>query len=516
MAVEQPDITGPPGNGEVLDDPDQFAIGEALTVGGIGGGGLRQLQPGIAQPGKGELAVEGRRIGAGALEMRCGCGLVAGGRGRAAHPVFGAREAERHGRDGRDLGEMSGCGLGIVQEFERIPTGVELGLGAIARRFAGVARRYAVGELGLVLLDQGAGDQTTLDPPGIGVHQLAGAAGRRQEQVGGLVDLVGAAQRADACIESKRIVTDRLGQSCQLAIGVLVALDRRDHRLCQGKLVLAEEGGDAQGIVGLTCVEQPIHARLVIGGGEYVTELGEDGLFVRLREILVAPEAADQRRGVLLAAAGDIGFGEPDRGAVRDGRRCAEGLDRGGGRQFLLGHRLFVAQAQEGLARPVAELLACRLDARGRHLVAAADGNQPVDDLDIDRVGQGIGRNRCRCRIVVVEQLEGELEPGRVQSRRDCRGKDGKRGRIHRRRIAGLRCVAVFRRPALVGGLGDERTDGIDRVCGRIRGEAGCRLRPQGRHRHLDGRRILLAGSQRRGRGGDEDERQRRERACRG
>ena len=286
-------------------------------------------------------------------------------------------------------------------------------------------------------------------------------------------------------------------------------LDRRGHRLGERHLVLADEGGDAQCIVRLPAIEQPVHARLVVCGGQQVTELGENGLLVRPGEVLIAPEAADERGRVLLPAAGDVGFRQLDGGGIGDRFGRAERLDDVRRGRFLVGNRLFVADAQEGLAGPVAELAAHRQDARGGHRVAAAGGNQPVDDLDIDRVGQGIGGDGCRGRVAVVEQLQGQLEPGRVQRRRNRRGGRRDRRRIRRGRIARLWRIAVLGSAALVGGLGDDRGNGIVRGhdCGRIGGSR----RSEAWQRHLRRRSRLLAGGQRLGRGGDENERQHRE-----
>ena len=372
---------------------------------------------------------------------------------------------------------MPGRGLGIVQELERVPAGVELGLGAVGGRLGGMARRDAVGELGLVLLDQGARDQTALDPPGIGVDQLAGVSGGRQQQLGGLVDLVGTAQRLNARIKGERIVPHRPGQGGQLAIGGLALLDRRDHRLGERQLVLADEGGDAQCIVRLPVIEQPVHARLVVRGGQQVAELGEDGLLVRPGDVLVAPEAADERGRVLLPAAGDVGLRQLDGGGVGDRLGRAERLDDARGGQVLAGNRLFVADAQERLAGPVAELLAHRQDARGGHRLAAAGGDQPVDDLDVDRVGQGIGGDGRRSRVAVVDELQGQLEPGRVQRRRNRRGGRGDRRRIRRGRIARLRRIAVLGSAAFVGGLVDDRGNGIVRGPAAAGSEADAGLR---------------------------------------
>ena len=156
MAVEQASPPVVPGGGQVLDHLDQFAVGEAVAGGGVGRRRPRQGQPGGAQPGERELSVERRRVGAGALEVAGRRGLVAGGGGGAAEPVLGARQAERQARDGGELGEMPARGRRIVEEFERVPAGMELGFGAIGGRFGGMAGRDAVGEPGLAVLDQGA------------------------------------------------------------------------------------------------------------------------------------------------------------------------------------------------------------------------------------------------------------------------------------------------------------------------------------------------------------------------
>ena len=112
-----------------------------------------------------------------------------------------------------------------------------------------------------------------------------------------------------------------------------------------------------------------------------------------------------------------------------------------------------ITQAQQALAGPVGELPRDRLDARGGHRVAAADGDQPVDDLDVDRIGQGIGGDGRGRGVAVVEEFERELEPGRVErgGRGGCRGGDRRQvGGVGRR--DGLRRVAVLGDAVLVRG----------------------------------------------------------------
>ena len=102
--------------------------------------------------------------------------------------------------------------------------------------------------------------------------------------------------------------------------------------------------------------------------------------------------------------------------------------------------------------------------------LVAAGGDQPVDDLDVDRIGQGVGGDAGRGRIAVVEQLEREFEADRIEP-----GRRRRAGRGNRRRrfidSGRLGKVAVLAGVVFARRVGDECAD---RVFGGI--GAGVRL----------------------------------------
>ena len=70
---------------------------------------------------------------------------------------------------------------------------MEFGLGLKGTRFGGVAGGDAIRGAIVAALDEGAGEDAPLDPPGIRIDEGGGIARRRQHQFGGLTDLLGAA-----------------------------------------------------------------------------------------------------------------------------------------------------------------------------------------------------------------------------------------------------------------------------------------------------------------------------------
>ena len=100
----------------------------------------------------------------------------AAGLGRAAEPVIGARQRDRPVGDVGDAGEMLGRRVWIVEAAQRIPAGMEFGVGGVGRAFGGMRGGDPVGGLHVALVDQFARQHAALDPPGVGIDQRGAVA----------------------------------------------------------------------------------------------------------------------------------------------------------------------------------------------------------------------------------------------------------------------------------------------------------------------------------------------------
>ncbi len=69
-----------------------------------------------------------------------------------------------------DLSEVLAGGLRIAQEFEGIPAGVELRLGDVGTAFGRMSGRDPVRGLGVAEVEELAGDDPALDPPGVAIE----------------------------------------------------------------------------------------------------------------------------------------------------------------------------------------------------------------------------------------------------------------------------------------------------------------------------------------------------------
>ena len=74
----------------------------------------------------------------------------------------------------------------IVEEAKRDPAGMELGLGPLHVVLGRMAGGDLIGELGLADVEEVAGQNPPLVPPGVGIDQLGRIAGRAQNDFGGL------------------------------------------------------------------------------------------------------------------------------------------------------------------------------------------------------------------------------------------------------------------------------------------------------------------------------------------
>src|SRR5262249_23647814 len=103
--------------------------------------------------------------------------LATHGLGGAALPIARARKRDRIADALRDLGKMRLRGCWIVEEPQRDPAAGELVLDPVVfpARNSRVARDLISG-LGVIVVEQLAGNQPALDPPLVGVDRGRGVA----------------------------------------------------------------------------------------------------------------------------------------------------------------------------------------------------------------------------------------------------------------------------------------------------------------------------------------------------
>ena len=220
---------------------------------------------------------------------------------------------------------------------------------------------------------------------------------------------------------------------------------------------------------------------------------------------------ADGRGRFLRAADIEIGAGQQHRAALGDRLPPAHHADDRRRVRLLANQRLFEAGLEQDLSRPVGEAPPRVGDHLRRDARIAAGGDQPVDDLGLDRVGDGIGGGGRGGIVAVVDELDRVAEPGRIAGRRRAERRGLGPGRNHRlefgRRfdVAGLdgsvgvvdpvdeqigdRIGVGHHRPGRVDALRIEprQRDVGQRVERRFLGRRGARDRSNGQRRGRDG-----------------------------
>ena len=135
--------------------------------------------------------------------------------------------------------------------------------------------------------------------------------------------------------------------------------------------------------------------------------------------------------------------------------------------------RLLEAEAHQLLAGPIGKPLHRVGDARRADAGIAAGGDQPVDDLAVDAVGQRIGGDAGGNRVAVVEELQRQLQADR--GRPAAAGfADGRRGRASPAAGGAVRAGRTRRRPPRPGRRrrrpphrSTRRSRSAGRACGR-------------------------------------------------
>ena len=261
-----------------------------------------------------------------------------------------------------------GAGLGIVQAAQRIPAGMEFGVGGIGGAFGGMRGNDPVGGLHVALVDQFARQHAALDPPGIGIDQRGAVRRRLQHDRGGVRKLLLLAQifglREDI---AGRTLRGRHG--LQQLGRVLVATEAAAQASASG-CAPARLGHPLRRIhpVG---IEHPLHAETVVGGRDDGAEFLDDRRLSFGFQLLGAPERRKHRARRLGVAKRHVGAGQDD--DAFEGLRLAavEGCTTVCGDRVLAVERALAVLAQGVGARPVRQHLCGMRQSRRSARVAA-------------------------------------------------------------------------------------------------------------------------------------------------
>ncbi len=395
--------------------------------------------------------------------------------GGAAAPIAGPRQRGRVGDAGAHAREVLGGAGGILEEAQRDPARRELVLDPVV--FLGRRHgfpHHSIGRRGVADVEKLARDQPALDPPLVGVDDLGDVARRPEHVLGGLGDLVGAAQQLNVAEQEAGIPVGARRQILEQRLGIRsLRVERRAH-LRNSRLDTAETIGGAQRSPGVVGVEAAFHAGLFIRPGDEVAEGAEDLLFGVARQRFGTPGIADQRLRAGTVALGEQGAAE--RKASLGGNRpvAGEGADGGEVGLFLPQHG-FGPPAEHRDAGPAR--IGCDESLEtgeiGAILVAAQD--RPFDQLTGDRIGDP---------LLHLSRVFGLATTGifdRLPHRCEVRGRRG-----HHRRQFLTRRGHIRRREGGQDGAGGGRS---------LMSRNEARSRP--RHRYVPGagrRRLAVMG----------------------
>ena len=191
-----------------------------------------------------------------------------------SEPVMSTRQRRRMATHVPDAGEVRSRGGRIIEKTQRDPARHEMALDA--RVFfgrLGPLRHHAIGRAGVAHVEQLARHDAPFDPPFLAIGDLLGVAGRGQQHLRRLGDLVFVAQNVRVREQIARILACFRRHGVKQLLGIVALAVERDTRLRDCSLGPPEpaRGSRCGFVVG---GKQPLlHARLVIGAAQ---ELGID------------------------------------------------------------------------------------------------------------------------------------------------------------------------------------------------------------------------------------------------
>ena len=368
------------------------------------------------------------------------------GFGGAAEPVIGARQRNRALGDLGDTGEMPCAGLGVFQAAQRVPAGMEFGVGGVGRAFGGMRRNDAVGGLHVALIEQFARQDAALHPPRIGIDEGSAVRRRLQHDRGGLrkfllpAQISGFGERVAGRTQIGRDGLEQAGRG-------LFAADRGGPRIrerfCAGEFSHSARRGDAFGI------EHALHAKTVIRRRDDGAEFPDDQGFLPGVEFLGAPERGKHRARGLDLPKRRVRAGEQHDALERLRRGAAKGCHDRPRIGILPVERALAVLAQRSPARPSFERDGgCRYFA-ARHVFAAFHRDRPGEDVPVEAgFRQAVADGARRADIILGQCIEAAFQPGNaIGNREACFRHYDRGGRLgiqaraygHRRR-QGERC----------------------------------------------------------------------------
>ena len=189
----------------------------------------------------------------------------------------------------------------------------------IAADAAGLAHEI-VGELRLVCRERQVGELLALDPPFVEIGDDGRIARRRQDQLRGLIELVGLAQRLHFVEDEAPVgALAARGGGLQLRLRAMRLQEHGKPRLRLLLLGVREQGNDALGDLGAllaVCLiahivdEQTVEAPLVVLLRQERAEAGQEARLERGGKVVFAPGFGGERLRLVLVAVRQLDGGE--------------------------------------------------------------------------------------------------------------------------------------------------------------------------------------------------------------
>ena len=253
-------------------------------------------------------------------------------------PVRDAGKRDRRLGDPRRGAQMDRRERRLVEEAQRQPGGVELGLDLMLRGLGAVAADDLVGGAGVAVVEELAGDDAALGPPLVAVGEEGRVAGDLGDRRRGLGRLVVPPEPLRAREGIGAVRPQRRRHRIEERTGLLRVVGRADPRLDQRRVIGASARRRPLRRAPVLLEELALHAESVIRLRQHAGELLEQLRLELLAEPVLAPSLADERRGVAVEPVGLEGESK---------RELAGRCDRPLRREIGPHHRVRLALEQE-------------------------------------------------------------------------------------------------------------------------------------------------------------------------
>ena len=411
------------GRAHAIEEAKPFRRG-GFVEGGARLAGVRRgaQEKRVADLRAGELAVIGDRVGGRALVMPLRHFLGADRLGGAALPVGDARDRDRRLGGLRGSTEMGRGQRRVLEEAQRDPARVELGLDAVRAALGAMVSDDPVSQARVAGVEELAGDDAPLRPPFVAVGEDCRIARGAGHGVRGFGELVVPPQPLGPGERIGGVRLERPRHCIQKGARLLGVVGDGDARLDEVGVVGAGARGGAARSAPVLFEQHPLHAEPVVGLGEHAGELLQDLRLELLAEAVPPPSFADERGGVLVEPVGLEGEGERElAGRGRGPLRGEEGAHQRRG-LAVIEQRLLGALADEGAGRPARILAQEARDALEADRGRGADRDplhQGAHTRVRDRIAQAVAFSDVGLAVGLDRLLdEVEVEP-RPPRRRD-------------------------------------------------------------------------------------------------